>query len=187
MNSRLSWPLVLGAAFTFATGTIAGAQTAGRAAPPVAAPESGRASSRSVSEQPTVLVDSAHKYDAQALRFESNWGNIRIIRGANGPVVGTAGWFRSLDVQKLVAGSPSALADARAYETNSLRGSIVGGLGALTLGVGVAVAANSSNNASSPILIIAGAGAIVWGAQHLNIAYSALSRALWWYNRDLTR
>ena len=35
------------------------------------------------------------------------------------------------------------------------------------------------------ILMIAGAGALGWGAQHLNTGYSALSRSLWWYNRDL--
>lgn len=186
MKSRHFWALILGAAITIANGATAGAQTTGHAAPPVAAPESG-ASSRSVSEQATLRSDSAHKYDAQALRFESNWGNIRIIRGANGPIVGTAGWFRTFDVEKLVAASPPARAEARVYETNNLRGSIVGGLGALTLGVGVVVAANSSNNASSPVLIIAGAGAMAWGARQMSIAYSALSRSLWWYNRDLAR
>jgi hypothetical protein len=53
--------------------------------------------------------------------------------------------------------------------------------------IGVIVAANSSNNAASPVLIIGGVGVMVWGAQHLSMSYSALSRALWWYNRDLKR
>ncbi len=131
--------------------------------------------------------DSVHRYDGQALRYESYFGNARIIRGADGPVVGTTGWFRSFDVEKLVAGSPSALADARLYKTNNFRASVVTSIGAAAALIGVAVTANSSNNASSPILIIGGVGAIAWGAQHFTIAYSALSRSLWWYNRDVAR
>jgi hypothetical protein len=53
--------------------------------------------------------------------------------------------------------------------------------------VGVIVTANRSNNAASPVLIIGGVGAMVWGAQHLSMSYSALSRALWRYNHDLKR
>jgi len=75
--------------------------------------------------------------------------------------------------------------EARAFKTNNFRGSLVGGLGALTLVTGAILTANTSNNAASPILMIAGAGAIGWGAAHLYAGYSALSRALWWYNRDL--
>lgn len=83
--------------------------------------------------------------------------------------------------------TPSSSNEERAALTN-FRGSLVGGIGAATTLVGVLVAANSSNNASSPVLVIGGLGAMVWfWAQHLSMSYSALSRALWWYNRDLTR
>ena len=129
--------------------------------------------------------DSSRTYDAQALRFESRWGSVNIIRGSGSRVVGTVGWFRRFDVEKLVESSPRAVTEAHVFQQNSFRGSLVGGLGAATIGVGIIVASNSSNNAASPILIIAGAGAIGWGAQHMNRAYSALSRSLWWYNRDL--
>jgi hypothetical protein len=131
--------------------------------------------------------DSTGGPEAQALRYESYYGNARIIRGADGPVVGTAGWFRDFDVEQLVAASPSALSDARLYKTNNFRASVVGSIGATVTLIGVAVTANSSNNASSPILIIGGVGAMAWAAQHFNIAYSALSRSLWWYNRDIAR
>ena len=131
--------------------------------------------------------DSTRSYDGQALRYESYWGNARIIRGADGPVVGTAGWFRSFDVEKLVAPSPSALIEARRYNTNNFRGSVVGSIGAATTLIGILVTANSSNNASSPMLIIAGVGTMAWSAQHFRIAYSALSRSLWWYNRDVAQ
>jgi hypothetical protein len=52
--------------------------------------------------------------------------------------------------------------------------------------VGVVAAVNGSN-AASPILIIGGVGAMGWGAQHLNTAVAALSRSLWYYNRDVAR
>jgi hypothetical protein len=131
--------------------------------------------------------DSTRATDAQPLRYESYFGNARIIRGADGPVVGTAGWFRDFDVEKLVATSPSAQSDARLYKTNNFRASVVGSIGATVTLIGVAVTANSSNNASSPILIIGGVGMMGWAAQHFTTAYSALSRSLWWYNRDVAR
>ena len=131
--------------------------------------------------------DSTRGAEVQALRYESYFGNARIIRGADGPIVGTAGWFRDFDVEKLVATSPSAQPDARLYKTNNFRASVVGSIGATVTLIGVAVTANGSNNASSPILIIGGVGALAWAAQHFTIAYSALSRSLWWYNQDLVR
>src|SRR5258705_3313684 len=123
------------------------------------------------------------RYDGQALRYESSWGSARIIRGADGPLVGTAGWFRSFDVKKVVSGPPPARAEARVYQSNSFRASVVEILGATTTVVGVALAANGSNNAATPILIIGGVGAMVGGAQLFHTAYSALSRSLWWYNQ----
>jgi hypothetical protein len=181
MISRIFRALLIGA---LVSGTTVGAQTMGHAAPTVAAPGSG---TTVVSDRAAAPSDSSRGYDAQALRFETHWGSADIIRGANGPVIGTVGWFRDFDVEKLVASSPQAVIEARAFKTNNFRGSLVGGLGALTLAVGTLVTANSSNNAASPILIIAGAGVMVWGAQHINAGYSKLSRAFWWYNRDLTR
>jgi hypothetical protein len=180
MKSRILSALLIGALVSVAT---AGAQTISHAAPPVASQGSGTI----VSGRTSASSDSSHSYDAQALRFETHWGSADIIRGVNGPVIGTVGWFRDFDVEKLVASSPQAVAEARVFKSNNFRGSLVGGLGALTLGIGALVTANSSNNAASPILIIAGAGVMVWGAQQLNAGYSALSRALWWYNRDLAR
>ena len=181
MKSRIFQALVIGASVIGAT---AGAQTIGHAAPPVATPGSG---TTSVSGRTAAPSDSSRSYDAQALRFETHWGSADIIRGADGHVIGTVGWFRDFDVEKLVGSSPQAVTEARSFKTNNFRGSVVGGLGALTLVVGAVVTANSSNNAASPILIIAGGGAMVWGAQHLNAGYSKLSRAFWLYNRDLTR
>jgi hypothetical protein len=181
MNSKFFLALTVGAALIGAASTT-GAQVKETEGTAVAAAATTPA--RGIPER---AADSVHSYDARALRFESSWGNVRIIRGANGPVLGTVGWFRDFDLEKLLATSPSAVAEARVYQTDNFRGSLVGGIGAATTLVGVLVAANSSNNASSPVLVIGGLGAMVWGAQHLSMSYSALSRALWWYNRDLPR
>lgn len=180
MKTRFIVALSIGAGLIAGAGTRAGAQVKETEA--AAAVQSVVQSTHVTPER---AADSTHSYDARALRFESNWGNVRIIRGASGTVLGTAGWFRDFDVEKLLASSPQAAAEARVYQTNNFRGSLVGGIGALTAVTGILITANSSNNASSPVMIIGGIGAMVWGVQHLNKSYSALSRALWWYNRDL--
>ena len=131
--------------------------------------------------------DSAQVYDSQALRFESRWGSADIIRGAKGEVIGTVGWFREFDLEKVLQSSPRALTEAHDFRVNNFRGSLVTAVGASLVTVGIVVAANNSNNASTPILIIAGAGGIAWGLQHLNRSYASLSRAIWWYNRDIAR
>ena len=181
MKSILFRALLVGASVSAA---VAGAQTTVRVAPPAATSDAGSSAGLARTLQ---AGDSSRGYDAQALRFESRWGSADIIRGADGTVIGTVGWFRDFDVEKLVESSPHAVNEARAFKTNNFRGSLVGGLGALTLVTGAILTANSSNNAASPILMIAGAGAVGWGAQHVNAGYSALSRSLWWYNRDLVR
>jgi hypothetical protein len=165
--------------------TSAEAQTAGENTRAV--PAAGTSNVPNAAEHGMATTDSAHSYDSRALRFESTWGNVRIIRGADGQLVGTGGWFRDTELEKLVASSPNALAQARLYEKNNFRGSLVGTVGAVTSVVGLVLTTNSSNSASSPALIIGGVGAMVWGVQHVNMSYSALSRALWWYNRDLPR
>jgi hypothetical protein len=182
MNSRSFWAL------TFGVALIAGA--AGKAGAQVRNKEekaSGPAATSAAASVPRPATDSSRAYGVEALRFETSWGNVSIIRGADGPVVGTLGWFRDFDITQLLASSPSAVADARAFQTNNFRGSVVGAIGATTTLIGVVVAANGSNNAASPVLMIGGVGAMVWGAQHLSMSYSALSRALWWYNRDLKK
>src|SRR5438045_4477685 len=178
MNSRFIRALRIGASFVAG---IAGAQTGGRAAPSAGAP----GLVKSLPSAHATVYDSTRRYDAQALRFESHWGSADIIRGASDSVVATVGWFRSFDIEKMVASSPRAVTEAHAFETNNFRGSLVAALGGATLTAGVLVASNMSNNASSPVLIIAGAGAVAWGLQHVSLSYAALARAMWWYNRDL--
>jgi hypothetical protein len=182
MNSRSFWALALGVALIGGAASNAGAQVRNKGET-----ASGPDVINAGASAPERAADSTRTVGAAALRFETNWGNVSIIRGADGPVVGTLGWFRDFDITRLLATSPSAVADARAFQTNNFRGSAVGAVGATTALIGIFVAANGSNNAASPVLIIGGVGAMVWGAQHLSMSYSALSRALWLYNRDLKR
>jgi hypothetical protein len=183
--SRFFRALTASAVFIVGVGSVAAGQATANTSPRVAA--DGSNATRSVAAHTPALADSSRSYDAQALRFETNWGNVKIIRGIDGPVIGTSGWFRDFDLEKLLARSPAAVTEVHAYNTANSRGSFVGVAGAVTTAVGIAVMANGSNNAASPILVIGGVSAMVWGAQHLSKSYSALSRALWWYNRDLTR
>lgn len=132
-------------------------------------------------------TDSSTVYDSQALRFESRWGSADIMRGAKGEVVGTVGWFRDFDIERLLQSSPQAAAAAHDFSVSNFRGSLVTTIGASLVAIGLVVASNNSNNASTPVLIIAGAGGIGWGLQHISQSYAALSRAVWWYNRDLAR
>jgi hypothetical protein len=182
MNSRFFWALTFGVGLMAGVAARGGAQVRNKQGT-----ASGPAAANASASAPERQVDSTRAYGMGALRFETNWGNVSIIRGADGPVVGTLGWFRDFDLAQLLASSPSAVADARAFEVNNFRGSVVGAVGATTALIGVLVAANSSNNAASPVLVIGGVGAMVWGAQHLSMSYSALSRAFWLYNRDLKR
>ena len=174
MNFRIVAGAVVGALLVSGSWSQAGAQNATQA-------EVQRSNAASA------IADSSSNYDTQALRLESHWGEYRVIRGAKGPVVGTVGLVRSFDVEQLVARSPVAAAEARVYQSNHLPASIVGVTGIVSFLTGVVLTTNSSNNASSPILMIGGAGAMFWSAQHLNAAYAALSRSIWWYNRDLRR
>lgn len=126
-------------------------------------------------------------YDSRALRLESDWGRLRIRQGVDGMVVGVAGPFKTANVEKIVAGSERAETEARLFRASHRRGALSGALGLVTLGVGIAVASSNSSNAATPVFMIAGAGGMLWGARQINEAYSSLSRAVWWYNRDLPR
>lgn len=174
MNFRIFAGVVIGAQLVSGSWSFAVGQTATQ---PAAAHPSAT----------VTTSDTASSYDTQALRLESHWGEYRVVRGAKGSLVGTVGPVRSFDIEDVVKRSPVAAAEARVYKANHLPASIVGVAGALSFVTGVIVASNSSNNASTPVMIIAGGGAMFWSAQHLNRAYAALSRSIWWYNRDLKR
>lgn len=134
-----------------------------------------------------VPAGSENAYDARALRLEADWGRLRILQGADGLVVGTAGIFKTVNAEKIVAGSARAETEAKLFRASHRRGALSSAIGAVTLVVGIVASSNNGNNAATPVLMIAGAGGMVWGARQINSAYSSLSRAVWWYNRELPR
>ena len=131
------------------------------------------------------LGQTEESYDVQALRLESHWGQYHILRGADGAVVGKAGVFRTADVEKIVAGSARAETEAKLFRVSHRSGAIATTLGALTFVGGLIASTNSSNSAATPIIMIGGLGGVLWGMRRFDSAYSSLSRAVWWYNRDI--
>lgn len=138
-------------------------------------------------EQGVSVSDGSSGYDARALRLESGWTGVSIVRGVNGPVVGRVGLFRTENVGEAMSGSFRAESEVRIFRADHKPGAIAGGVGAVTLLAGIVASSNSSNSAATPMLIIAGAGTMIWSARRLSSAYASLSRAVWWYNRDVAR
>ena len=139
---------------------------------------------------PTVALaqaDAAHSYDTNALRVESRFGDFRIVRGVDGVVVGRLGTFSRLDLTKVVAPSENALTEAREFNRNYGPGTLASAIGAIALRVSLAVASN--NDASWGLISaeVAGSGLLLYGGIRLNRAFNALSRSIWWYNRDLKK
>jgi hypothetical protein len=133
-----------------------------------------------------VLNAQGGTYDDNALRVEGQRGDFRIVRGTEGTVVGKIGVFRGVDVTKLVASSEKATIEAKRFVRDYRPGVLLLSLGIATLGAGIGVSAiHDINRGITTGLMLAGTGLIVYGAGRLEDAYNALSRSIWWYNRDL--
>ncbi len=130
---------------------------------------------------------SAMSYDAKALRIESHLGDLRIVRGVSGPAVASIGTFRKVDLAKLVAPSENAVREAREFERNERRGAIAATVGGILVGASIAISTRTGPSWGLVSAEAAGTGLLVFGAVRLNRAYNALSRSIWWYNRDLKR
>jgi hypothetical protein len=129
--------------------------------------------------------DSTRSYDANALRVEPHWGDYRILRGVNGPVVGTIGTLRRFDLTKLVGPSENALREAREFNRDYTPGMLASMIGGLAVGVSLGILANNEPSWGLIAAEAAGAGLVFYGGIRLNRAYNALSKSIWWYNRDL--
>jgi len=119
-------------------------------------------------------------YDACALRVEDN----RIVRGARGAQVARWGLFQTPELTSLVQGSAQAEEHARIFDRTAPRAQWVSLAGALLL---VAPRLNDDRHTSDVELgaVISGAALTLYGATLQVRAQRALSRAVWWYNRDL--
>ena len=127
-------------------------------------------------------------YDENALRVEQHGGTINIVRGVSETVVIKVGAFRAVDVAGIVSPSANAVAQAKIFEHDYRPGTWMVSLGIATLGAAIGVHQIVDLNRAVPTgLTIAGASLITYGGWRLGNAYRALSRSVWWYNRDLKR
>lgn len=142
---------------------------------------------RSVVTAPDVTGDSSGSYDAKALRIETQMGEFRIVRGLEGPVVGKIGLFSRPDISALVAPSENAMREGREFNRNHGPGMLAGITGAAIFTFSVAASSAAGPNWGMTTGTVGGAMLMLYGAVRLDKAYSALSKSIWWYNRDLKK
>lgn len=130
------------------------------------------------------------QYDAQAVRIETSWGNRFLVRGREGAVIGKIG-SRGFDFPSALAASPTAVREAAEFVRVNRRANVLLAVGILTWGVGSGVAQIDDIDAAVAIpawtAAAAGTALMIYGGVQLNKALTALSRSIWWYNRDLHR
>jgi hypothetical protein len=136
----------------------------------------------------TLVVGAQERtYEESALRLDSGLGGLRIFRGVSDSLVLAIGAVRRVDVAALVASSPKAVAEAKVFEGNYRQGvwTAVAGVAvwAAVYGIG-----HIGPNQPVPLAITATTVTLVaYGAIRVETAKRALSKAVWWYNRDLKR
>jgi hypothetical protein len=140
-----------------------------------------------VATPPGVPGDSAESYDARALRIETQMGEYRIVRGLEGPVVGKIGLFSRPDVAALVAPSENAMREGREFNRNHGPGMLAGITGAAIFAFSLAASHAAGPNWGLTTGTVGGAMLMLYGTIRLDKAYSALSKSIWWYNRDLKK
>lgn len=134
----------------------------------------------------TALVEAQEQtYDEAALRLESDLSGIKIVRGVSDSVVLTAGFVRRADVAGLVVSSPNAVTQARIFEANYRQG-----IGTTIAGLAVWAAVYGINHVGDNHAVPAPItwttiALVIYGAIRVDTAKRALSKAIWWYNRDL--
>lgn len=135
---------------------------------------------------PVVLTAQDGSYDENALRLESNRGGISIVRGVQGTQLVHISAFRTTDLARLVAPSDRAVVEAKRFSRDYIPGSWITALGIATMGAAIGASQIGDMNRAVPVGLTIGAGALmIYGGRRLQNAYNALSRSIWWYNRDL--
>jgi hypothetical protein len=138
--------------------------------------------------RPVLMTAQEGTYDENALRVDQHRGTISIVRGVSETVVVKVGAFRAVDVAGIVSLSPNAVGEARKFEHDYRPGMWIASLGIATLGVAIGSYRIADLNQAVPTgLTIAGVSLITYGGWRLGNAYRALSKSVWWYNRELKR
>ena len=127
-------------------------------------------------------------YDEEALRVDQHRGTVSIVRGVSETTVLKVGAFRAVDVAGVVSPSPNAVAQAKIFEREYRPGMWMVSLGVATLGAAIGSYRIAGLNQALPTgLTVAGVSLITYGGWRLGNAYRALSKSIWWYNRDLKK
>ena len=127
-------------------------------------------------------------YDQNALRVDHRRGTIVIVQGVSETTVLKVGAFRAANLAGVLSPSPNAVAEAKTFERDYLPGAWITSLGIATLGAAIGSSRVADLSLAVPIgLTISGISLIVYGGRRLDNAYRALSKSVWWYNRDLTK
>ena len=127
-------------------------------------------------------------YDENALRLESHPGETRLVRGVSGALVGKIGGFRDVDLAAVVSRSPNAVTEAKVFQRDYAPGlwMISAGLAVLGASIG-ALRIEDVNPVITTGLTISSVALLGYGSKRLSNAYRALSKSIWWYNRDLVK
>ena len=124
-------------------------------------------------------------YDRCALRVEV--GNI--VVGKDGAEKYRLRAFSTPRLEERLALSDSALTHYRVFTRNHVSGNVWSLIGGLTLGFGL-VSGFDDTGVSTEVAIgatVVGTIATLIGSGKTRRAQNALSRSVWWYNRDLQR
>ncbi len=125
-------------------------------------------------------------YEEHALRIDEGPGTLRIVRGIGDSVVLRIGSVRSVDVARVMGPSPNAVVQAKLFEANYRPGVWIASLGIAVMGGAIGASRMHAGQFTTAGLTITSFALIAYGASRLETAYRALSKAIWWYNRDLT-
>ncbi len=145
--------------------------------------------SNQLSELPVAAAsnDTLASYDANSLRVESRGQALTIFRGINGPVVAETGFFHTFDLARIVAPSENAIREAREFNRNYGPGMLATAIGGLMVAVAFVFDLNSDANWAITAGEVTGAALAIYGGRRLDVSYRALSKSIWWYNRDLKK
>ena len=99
----------------------------------------------------------------------------------------TVGFVRAVDVARLVAASPNAVAQAKVFESNYRQGIWTAVLGVASWAAVFGISHIGTNQPVPIGVTITTVALVTYGAIRVETAKRALSKAVWWYNRDLKR
>jgi hypothetical protein len=128
-------------------------------------------------------------YAECALRVEPGrlfFGSPELLRGAAGQRVARFG-VRGPDLQRIVAGSDSAVAHARTFRPHQRRAGLAALVGSLAGAAAVVVGINDGNDGAVLALSVGAAALGAYAGYEARLAARELSRSLWWYNGALPR